>query len=201
MKAARSMAHRPWQSQLKDGAAALGRGLAAAGRGILDTLAGLLPARFGLAGAGAERVGRVPVRDWVSVSSGESGRFVGFDASLAWVIVALLCMGLVMVYSATIQLPDSPRYANYAQTHFFLRHLAAMALGLGCAALAFCVPMRKWEEWAPLLFVAALVLLVLVLLPFIGKVVNKSRRWIPLVIINFQPSELAKLAITLYAAN
>jgi cell division protein FtsW len=42
---------------------------------------------------------------------------------------------------------------------------------------------------------------VLVLMPFIGKVVNQSRRWIPLGFMNFQPSELAKLAIALYAAN
>jgi cell division protein FtsW len=47
----------------------------------------------------------------------------------------------------------------------------------------------------------ALILLVLVLLPFIGKVVNFSRRWIPLGFMNFQPSELAKLAIAMYAAN
>ena len=47
----------------------------------------------------------------------------------------------------------------------------------------------------------ALVLLVLVLVPFIGKVVNFSRRWIPLGFMNFQPSELAKLAVAMYAAG
>jgi cell division protein FtsW len=49
--------------------------------------------------------------------------------------------------------------------------------------------------------VAALLLLILVLIPGIGKVVNKSRRWIPLGVMNFQPSEFAKLAMVLYAAN
>eukprot|EP01038_Epipyxis_sp_PR26KG_P018525 gene18526-biopygen5558 len=43
--------------------------------------------------------------------------------------------------------------------------------------------------------------MVLVLLPFIGKVVNNSRRWIPLGVLNFQPSELAKVAMALYAAS
>jgi cell division protein FtsW (lipid II flippase) len=47
----------------------------------------------------------------------------------------------------------------------------------------------------------ALVLLVIVLVPFIGKVVNGARRWIPLGVMNFQPSELAKLAIAMYAAE
>jgi cell division protein FtsW len=61
--------------------------------------------------------------------------------------------------------------------------------------------MRNWERWAPLLFVFSLVLLVLVLLPFIGKVVNNSRRWIPMGFMNFQPSELAKLAMAMYAAS
>jgi cell division protein FtsW len=63
------------------------------------------------------------------------------------------------------------------------------------------VPTGFWEKQAPAIFVVALILLVLVLLPFIGKVVNFSRRWIPLGFMNFQPSELAKLAIAMYAAN
>jgi cell division protein FtsW len=61
--------------------------------------------------------------------------------------------------------------------------------------------MSFWEKNAPWVFVVALVLLVAVLLPFIGKVVNNARRWIPLGFMNFQPSELAKLAIALYAAS
>ncbi|HYE40301.1 MAG TPA: putative lipid II flippase FtsW, partial [Ramlibacter sp.] len=54
---------------------------------------------------------------------------------------------------------------------------------------------------APWLFVGSLLLLILVLIPFIGKGVNGARRWIPLGFLNFQPSELAKLAIAVYAAD
>jgi cell division protein FtsW len=54
---------------------------------------------------------------------------------------------------------------------------------------------------APWLFTLALVLLALVLLPFIGKGVNGARRWISLGVMNFQPSELAKLAVLIYAAD
>lgn len=126
---------------------------------------------------------------------------LGFDQPLLWVAVALLCWGLVMVYSASIALPDNPRFANYAHTHFVVRHGLAMVLGLVAALLAFQFPMRTWERMAPWLFTLALLLLVLVLVPFIGKGVNGARRWFSLGFFNFQPSELAKLAVLLYAAD
>ncbi|MDI3512361.1 MAG: cell division protein FtsW [Betaproteobacteria bacterium] len=126
---------------------------------------------------------------------------LGFDQPLLWVVVALISWGLVMVYSASIALPDNPRFANYAQTHFVLRHGLAIAMGFVAALVAFQFPMRTWERMAPWLFTLALLLLILVLVPFIGKGVNGARRWFSLGIINFQPSELAKLAVLLYAAD
>jgi cell division protein FtsW len=143
----------------------------------------------------------VPVRDWVSVSSGQPARLLGFDQSLVWVAVLLLALGTVMVYSASVALPDSPRFARYSGTHFLSRHLLSIALGFVAAIVTVQIPTKVWEKVAPWLFVAALVLLVLVLIPHVGKGVNGARRWIPLGVINFQPSELAKLAIALYAAN
>ena len=128
-------------------------------------------------------------------------RELGFDQPLLWVVVALLAWGLVMVYSASIALPDNPRFANYAHTHFVLRHGISMTIGVIAAMVAFQFPLRAWEKMAPWLFAVALVLLVLVLVPFIGKGVNGARRWISLGIMNFQPSELAKLAVLLYAAD
>jgi cell division protein FtsW len=128
-------------------------------------------------------------------------RELGFDQPLLWVAVALMAWGLVMVYSASIALPDNPRFANYAQTHFVLRHGLAMVIGLVAALLAFQIPMKDWERLAPWLFAVSLVLLVVVLLPFVGKGVNGARRWIPLGVLNFQPSELAKLAVLIYAAD
>ncbi|MEX8520020.1 MAG: putative lipid II flippase FtsW [Leptothrix sp. (in: b-proteobacteria)] len=142
-----------------------------------------------------------PTRDWAGGSAGQPTRWVGFDAALVWVIVALLSLGLVMVYSASIQLPDNPKFSNYSTTYFFSRHVVSIALAVIVASVMLAIPMQTWERLAPWIFVIALVLLILVLVPFIGRVVNKSRRWIPLGVMNFQPSELAKLAITLYAAN
>ena len=76
-----------------------------------------------------------------------------------------------------------------------------MAIALVAALVAVQVPVAVWEKLAPWVFVAALLLLVVVLLPFVGKGVNGARRWIPLGFMNFQPSELAKLAIAMYAAG
>lgn len=148
-----------------------------------------------------ERGTPIPVRDWIHVGSAKPARLAGFDQALVWVVVGLLALGMVMVYSASVALPDSPKFENYRSTHFLLRHAIQIGLAVLAALVLVQVPVAFWEKAAPYLFVAALVLLVLVLLPFIGKVVNNSRRWIPLGVMNFQPSELAKLAMAMYAAS
>ncbi len=126
---------------------------------------------------------------------------LGYDQALMWVVVALLAWGLVMVYSASIALPDNPRFANYAPTHFLTRHMMYLVFGFVAALLAFQVPMKVWERLAPWLFVGALLLLVAVLIPGVGKVVNGARRWLSIGPIGFQPSEVAKLAVLIYAAD
>jgi cell division protein FtsW len=143
----------------------------------------------------------VPVRDWVSTSSGRPTQLQGFDVTLAWVVLALIAWGLLMVYSASIALPDNPRFAKYLPTHFLTRHMIAISFALIAALITVQVPVQTWERWAPWVFVAALVLLVAVLIPGLGKVVYGARRWIPLGVMNFQPSELAKFGIALYAAS
>jgi cell division protein FtsW len=124
-----------------------------------------------------------------------------FDQALLWVTVALLAFGLIMVYSASIALPDNPKFARYAHTHFLVRHTAFMVLSFAVALLTFQVPMATWERVAPWLFVFSLLLLVVVLIPHVGKGVNGARRWITLGFMSFQPSELAKFAVLLYAAD
>ena len=126
---------------------------------------------------------------------------LGIDQGLLWSMVLLLLWGLVMVYSASIAMPDNPRFANYKPTHFLNRHLFALLLGTMTSLLAFQIPVRTWEKWAPWLFAGSLLLLVIVLVPGIGRRVNGARRWIGLGVMNFQPSELAKLATVLYAAD
>ncbi len=178
------------------------------GQRVRSALAGLLPRFPGrdLAGALAGGSARddLPVRLSNRTYAGTRNvavRELGFDQPLVWVVVALLAWGLVMVYSASIALPDNPRFANYAHTHFVVRHAISIVIGVIAAMVAFQFPLKSWEKMAPWLFAVALVLLVIVLIPFIGRGVNGARRWISLGIMNFQPSELGKLAVLLYAAS
>jgi len=125
----------------------------------------------------------------------------GFDQPLVWVVVALLAWGMVMVYSASIAMPDNPKFTRYTHTYFLVRHVLSMCVAFVMALIAFQIPVQTWEKAAPWLFVASLALLIAVLIPFIGKGVNGSHRWIALGIMNFQPSELTKFAVLLYAAD
>jgi len=152
-----------------------------------DAAAGTLPVRLG-------------ARSTMSASNRPS-QVRGFDQGLLWVTIALVLWGAVMVYSASIAMPDNPRFANYTHTHFLVRHLFSIAVAVVAGAFAYQVPVQTWERVAPWLLVASLALLIAVLLPFIGKGVNGARRWIALGILNFQPSELAKFAVVLYAAD
>jgi len=130
-----------------------------------------------------------------------AGKLQSIDQALVWVVVALLMWGMVMVYSASIAMPDNPKFARYAQTHFLLRHVISIGIGFAVALLAFQIPMETWEKMARPLFIASLVLLVAVLIPHVGKGVNGAHRWISFGFMNFQPSEFAKLAVIIYAAD
>jgi len=143
----------------------------------------------------------VPVRDWINVGSGQPTRLLGFDQALVCVVIALLACGVVMVYSASVALPDSPKFARYAPTYFMSRQIFFVFGGLLAALLAVQVPLAFWEKVSPWIFVGALLLLIVVLVPFIGKGVNGAHRWIPVGPFSFQPSELAKFAIAMYAAG
>jgi cell division protein FtsW len=143
----------------------------------------------------------IPVREWISVDAGQPARLLGFDRALVFVVVALLSLGLVMVYSASIAMPDNPRFARYTPTFFLGRHLVSLLIAIAAALVVVQVPVSVWEKLSPWIFVVSLLLLIVVLLPFVGKGVNGARRWIPLGVMSFQPSELTKLAIALYAAG
>ncbi len=151
--------------------------------------------------SGREPAEAVPVRDWVSTSAGQPTRIVGFDVTLVWVVLALLSLGMLMVYSASIALPDNPKFGRYLPTHFLYKHILSIGLALLAGLIVVQIPVALWERAAPWLFIIALLLLIVVLIPGVGKGVNGARRWLPLGVMNFQPSELAKLAMAMYAAN
>ena len=139
--------------------------------------------------------------EFARAPQGAAARLYGIDQTLLWVVVALLMWGMVMVYSASIAIPDNPRLVRLTPTYYLSRHVISLVIGSAVALLAFQMPMEVWEKVARPLFVISLALLALVLVPYIGKNINGARRWIGLGVMNFQPSELAKLATIIYAAD
>ena len=123
------------------------------------------------------------------------------DTTLIWVIFTLLNFGAVMVYSASIAMPDNPRFGSLTGTYFIYRHALFIFLACIVSVFAFQIPLSLWEKIAPWLFVISLLLLVAVLIPHVGRVVNGARRWIPLGFISFQPSEFVKFAMLLYVSD
>jgi len=128
-------------------------------------------------------------------------KMMEYDQPLVWVVLLLMLFGMVMVYSASISLPDSPKFANYSNTFFLQRQAIFIGVALVAGLLTFRVRIQTWQRLAPYMFVGTLILLLLVLIPHIGKDVNGARRWISLRIVNLQPSELMKLFVVLYAAD
>lgn len=123
------------------------------------------------------------------------------DGLLFWSAASLILFGLVMVYSSSIAVAEGSRMFSHQPYYFLLRHALFLGIALVFGALAFRVPIRSWQNWSPYLFVGVVVLLIVVLVPHVGREVNGSRRWIPLGPGNLQPSELAKLFVALYAAD
>lgn len=131
----------------------------------------------------------------------QRSKMMEYDQPLVWVVVLLMLFGLVMVYSASIALPDSPKYSNYTNAHFLIRQAIFICVSLVAGLVTFRIPIATWQRWAPYLFVITLILLAMVLVPGLGRGVNGAKRWLSFRVFNLQPSELMKLFIVLYAAN
>ncbi len=128
-------------------------------------------------------------------------RATAIDQGLVWSAVLLACIGLVMVYSASIAMAEAERFTGFRSHYFLARHGLYLAAGLVAGAMAFKVPLRYWQVAAPWLFMAGVGLLVALLIPGIGREVNGARRWISVGPATFQPSEIMKLLVVLYAAD
>ena len=124
-----------------------------------------------------------------------------YDRSLAWAALLLVAIGLVMVYSASIATAEASRFTGYNPAYYLIRDSVFLAVALPIATAVFLVPVKLWQKGAPWLFIVCVALLVVVLIPGIGREVNGARRWINLYLVNLQPSEPIKLAVVLYAAD
>ncbi|WP_036173039.1 putative lipid II flippase FtsW [Massilia sp. 9096] len=130
-------------------------------------------------------------------------RMMEYDQPLVWVVILMMLFGMVMVYSASIALPDSPKYASLGgkNSYFLMRQAAFIVVSVLAGAFVFRFPVATWQRLAPILFIGTLFLLALVLVPGVGHSVNGARRWIPLKIMQLQPSEIMKVVAVLYAAD
>lgn len=124
-----------------------------------------------------------------------------FDELLVWVLVALLAIGFVMVYSASIATAEASKFTGHQATYYLMRQGIFIGAGVLAGVLAFQFSVQTWQKYALYLFLIGAALLVVVLIPHIGREVNGSRRWLSLFVINLQPSELMKLFAVLYAAD
>ncbi|MET0085987.1 MAG: putative lipid II flippase FtsW [Sedimenticola sp.] len=117
------------------------------------------------------------------------------DYWLVGAAVVLLGLGLVMVASASLhRIGDLPFY-------YVNRHLIAIGLGFVGVLLVSRIPMAQWEEWSTTLYFIGLLLLLLVLVPGLGREANGATRWIPIGPFNLQSSEFMKLFVVFYIAG
>ena len=144
---------------------------------------------------------RSGLRDAVSGVEQTRSRMMEYDQLLVWAVLSLTLIGLVMVYSASITLADGPKYANYSSNFFLIRHVISLVIAIGVGLWTFRIPSKVWDRYSPIIFGFTVLLLIAVLVPGLGKGVNGAKRWIPLGVMNFQPSELMKFAAVIFAAT
>jgi len=124
-----------------------------------------------------------------------------YDQGLLWTVLILLGLGLVMVYSASIAIAEADKAVGHNSSYYLVRQAIFVVVSVSAALVVFNIPIEWWQKMAPYLFLLGLALLVLVLIPGVGKVVGGSRRWLSLFVINLQPSELMKLFAAMYVAD
>ena len=124
-----------------------------------------------------------------------------YDYLLLWITLALLGLGLVMVYSASIAIAEANASIGHQSTYYLMRQAIFIGISLVAAYVAFQVPMEWWQKMAPHLFLLTIGLLILVLIPGVGRNINGSQRWLSLFVINLQPSEFMKLFAAMYVAD
>ncbi|HEX3033235.1 MAG TPA: putative lipid II flippase FtsW [Bacillota bacterium] len=121
------------------------------------------------------------------------------DFMLFCSVLALLTFGLVMVFSAS-EVSAYYRY-NGDIFYYFKKQLLWAAIGVGVMLLFQNYDFWKLRKYVWPTLVVSFILLILVLIPGVGKVVNGAQRWIDLGFTRFQPSEIIKLSLVLFVAH
>lgn len=121
-----------------------------------------------------------------------------YDKWMMGAVLGLLIIGLMMVASSSVMI--STKY-YHQPFHFLIRQCCYLAAGFLIALVVMRIDSQIWEKLSMPLLLVCLVMLMLVLIPGIGRSVNGSRRWLALGPIGIQVSELAKMTMIFYVAG
>lgn len=121
-----------------------------------------------------------------------------FDYNLLFLIIFLICFGLVMLYSSSSYLAANSALYGYDGAYYLKKQLRnALIGGIGMVALTF-IDYRIWKPFGWLAYFGSFVLCVLVI--FVGSDSHGSTRWLDIGPIQFQPSEVAKVGVIIFLA-
>ena len=121
-----------------------------------------------------------------------------YDPWILWSTLGLVLLGLLLVASASFVISDKQYGYPF---HYLLRQAVFLWIGVGAAWMTSRIPMSMWFRASGYILLGCMVLLILVLVPGFGHVVNGSRRWLGFSMLSFQVSEFAKLSAILYLAS
>ncbi len=121
-----------------------------------------------------------------------------YDKWILFSAITIVLFGLLMVSSASMVISD--RQYGYA-FHYLIRQSVYVVIGFTAAWFVLSVPLRVWQRYALPLMLISLLLLILVLVPGIGRAVNGSHRWISMGFFSLQVTELVKLFVIIYLAH
>lgn len=121
-----------------------------------------------------------------------------YDKWLMGAVFSLIIIGLMMVASSSVMV--STKYFHQP-FHFLIRQICYLLMGFVAALIVMRIDSRVWEKISIPLLLVCFIMLVLVLIPGIGRTVNGSRRWLAFGPIGIQVSELAKMTMIFYLSG
>lgn len=135
-----------------------------------------------------------------SNSNSKLNMSIQIDDKLLFSGICLMAIGIIMIYSASIA------YASYDkkldnQYYYLIRHLCYLFVGVVSGITVFNIPTSFWKKYSNHIALLILAMLIIVLIPYVGRTVNGATRWIGIGAFNLQPSELAKLGVIIFLAK
>lgn len=125
-----------------------------------------------------------------------SSRSVGYDRWLLFDMVVLLCIGTVIISSASV-MESFMRYGD--ELYQMKKHIMTIVMALFCAVITVMIPTKTLNKFSLIGMMLSLALLILVLI--VGREINEAKRWINLGFFNLQPAEVLKICWILYFSS